>query len=69
MQTYFWISLGVALFGLLGAVANMICIIKGVWISQNSAIAHILFSVCWMIGGISSLVFGILWAIQHFSAQ
>jgi hypothetical protein len=69
MQTYFWISLSVALFGLLGAAVNMICIIKGFWHPQNSIIAHIIFILCWVLSGISSLVFGILWAVQHFSAQ
>lgn len=67
MQTYFIISLCVAIFGLLGGLLNMGVAVK-CGLSSNNVIAHIGFVACWVIGGICTLVFGVLWAIQHFSA-
>ena len=67
MQTYFIICAIVAAVGLLGAFVNM-----GVAATQGlgkwSVIAHLVCEACWAIGGLGAVVFGILWAVQHFSA-
>jgi hypothetical protein len=65
MQTYFIISLCVAIFGLLGAFINMgIAVKRG--LGDNNMIAHLAFGACWAVGGIGSIVFGLIWAINHF---
>ena len=65
MQTYFIISLCVAIFGILGAFINMgIAVKRG--LGDNNMIANLAFGACWAVGGIGSIVFDLIWAINHF---
>lgn len=68
MATYFFIALGVALFGVLGALANMALMINGGGLNKGNIFAHVGFGACYAIGGVLSVVFGIIWLVQHLSA-
>lgn len=65
MSTLFFIFLAILVVGLIGAVANMIAISKGKLEMKDGFFAHAILVGVVSIGGLGSLISGVIWAIQY----
>jgi len=67
MVTYFSIAFTVMVLGIVGAFANVIFATSN-GLGKSTFMMHAIFGLMYVLGALASLVTGIIWAIQHFSA-
>jgi hypothetical protein len=70
ITTLFFVFLTIAVLGIVGAIINMI-------VAMNNrdpfgsvgglAARHMFFGLLWVVGGLGSLISGIIWVVRQFS--
>lgn len=69
ITTMFFIALGMAAFGILGALFNMAMAMRNMENGRMSSMVglHMFFGFFYMVGGIGAAITGIIWVVQQFS--
>ena len=67
MNTYFFIALAITIIGIIGAVINMFSAATNIHGIQLKSVAarHVVFGLMYVLGGIATVVTGIIWAVQY----
>lgn len=69
IQLYFWISLAIAVIGIISGILNLALVIGANKGSFGGVVGrHILAAILYVIGGAGVIGFGIAWIIQALKA-
>jgi hypothetical protein len=68
MNTYFFIFLGIAIIGIIGAIINFISALKGRTSFGALFIRHAICAIFWVTGLIGSMVTGIMWTLKYLKS-
>ena len=66
MSTYFFICLGILIFGIIMGILNFaIAVSNDSRTVGNFIIVHLIALLCYVIGGLGSIGFGIAWIVTY----
>lgn len=67
MAAYFFISLAVLVVSLICAFLNLCVVMAGKGLNDRTMFLHVLCALGYAIGGLASLITGVIWIVQQFA--